>query len=100
MVYFCSLCKCVYFICGIIWEVNGFMLLVYMCFAYKESIGCCLLVLSIKYLFLHDLALWYLTSLNPTVVEFHYRQVDYFAVNCHMIKISKLINILIFKNGF
>ena len=24
MVYFCRLCKCVYFICGIIWEVNRF----------------------------------------------------------------------------
>ena len=47
MVYFCRLCKCFYFICGIIWEVSRFMLLVYMCFADKESIGCCLLVLSI-----------------------------------------------------
>ena len=56
-----------------------FMHLVYMCFADKESIGCCLLVLSIKYLFLHVLALWYLTSLNPTVVEFHYRLLDYFC---------------------
>ena len=63
MVYFCRVCRCFYFICGIIWEVNRFMLLVYMCFADKESIGCCLLVLSIKYLFLHVLALWYLTSL-------------------------------------
>ena len=79
MVYFCRLCKCVYFICGIIWEVHRFMLLVYMCFADKESIGCCLLVLSIKYLFLHVLALWYLTSLNPTVVEFHYCLLDYFC---------------------
>ena len=67
MIYFCRLCKCVYFICGIIWEVNRFMLLVYICFADKEPVGCCLLVLSIKYLFLHVLALWYLTSLNPTV---------------------------------
>ena len=75
MVYFCRLCKCVYFICGIIWEVNRFMLLV----ADKESIGCCLLVLSIKHFFLHVLALWYLTSLNPTVVEFHYRLLDYFC---------------------
>ena len=36
MVYFCRVCRCFYFICGIIWEVNGFMLLVYMCFADKE----------------------------------------------------------------
>ena len=80
MVYFYRLCKCVHFICGIIWELNTrFMLLVCMCFADKESIGCCLLVLSIKYLFLQVLALWYLTSLSPTVVEFHYRLLDYFC---------------------
>ena len=58
MVYFCRFCRCLYFICGIIWEVNRFN----MCFADKESIGCCLLVLSIKYLFLHDLAQWYYFS--------------------------------------
>ena len=79
MVYFCRLCKCFYFICGIIWEVNRFMLLVYMCFADKESIGCCLLVLSIKYLLLHVLALWYLTALNPTIVVFHNRLLNYFC---------------------
>ena len=62
MVYFCRLCRCFYkFISGIIWEVNRFLLLVYMCFADKGSIGCCLLVLSIKYLFLHVLTQWYLT---------------------------------------
>ena len=53
MVYFCRFCRCFYFICGIIWKVNMFMLFVYMHFADKESFGCCLLVLSIKYLFLH-----------------------------------------------
>ena len=47
---------------GIIWVVNRFMLGVYMYFADKESIGCCLLVLSIKYLFLHVLAQWYYFS--------------------------------------
>ena len=62
MVYFCRFCRCFYFICGIIWEVNRFMLLVYMYFADKESTGCCLLVLSIKYLFLHVLAQWYYFS--------------------------------------
>ena len=41
-----------------------------MYFADKEAIGCCLLVLSIKYLLLHALAQWYY-FLNPTVVEFH-----------------------------
>ena len=25
MVYFCRFCRCLYFICGIIWEVNRFM---------------------------------------------------------------------------
>ena len=35
---------------------------VHMNFADKESIGCCLLVLSIKYLFLHVLAQWYYFS--------------------------------------
>ena len=63
----------------IIWDVNRFMFWVYMCFADKESIGCCLLVPSIKYLFLHVLAQWYLTFLNPTVAEFHYRLLDYFC---------------------
>ena len=24
MVYFCRFCRCLYFICGIIWEVNRF----------------------------------------------------------------------------
>ena len=38
MVYFCRLCKCVCFICGIIWEVNRFMLLVYMCFLIKNQL--------------------------------------------------------------
>ena len=91
MVYFCRLCRCFYFICGIIWEVNRFMLLVYMCFADKESIGCCLLVLSIKYLFLHVLALWYLTSLNPTVVESHYRLLDYFCCKLSYYQNFKII---------
>ena len=69
------------------------MLLVYMCFADKESIGCCILVLSIKYLFLYVLAEWYLIPLSSACMIT-------FAVKCHMIKISKLFNILIFKNGF
>ena len=56
LVYFCRFCRCFYFICGIIWVVDRFMLLVYMYFADKESIGCWLLVLSIKYLFFHVLA--------------------------------------------
>ena len=38
MVYFCRFCRCVYFICGIIWVVNRFMLLVHMYFGDKESI--------------------------------------------------------------
>ena len=62
MDYFCTFRRCFYFICGIIWKVNRFMLLVYLYFADKESIGCCLLVLSIKYLFLHVLAQWYYFS--------------------------------------
>ena len=40
MVYFCRFCKCFYIICGIIWVVGRFMLLVRMYFADKESIGC------------------------------------------------------------
>ena len=39
-------------------------------FADKESIGCCLLALSIKYLFL-NVYFNGITFLNPTVVEFH-----------------------------
>ena len=100
MVYFCRLCKCFHFTRGIIWGVNKFMLLVYMCVADKESIGCCLVVLSIKYLFLHVLALWYLISLNPTVDEFHYCLLDYFCCKLSYDQNSKLFNILIFKNGF
>ena len=38
MVYFCRLCRCFYFICGIIWVVDR--VLVYLYFAHKESIGC------------------------------------------------------------
>ena len=38
MVYFCRVCRCFYFICGIIWEVNGFMLLVYMCLLIKNQL--------------------------------------------------------------
>ena len=39
MVYFCRFCRCFYFICGIIWIVDRFMLLVYMYFGDKESIS-------------------------------------------------------------
>ena len=49
MIYFCRFCRCFYFICGIIWVVERFKLLVCMYFADKESIECWLLVLSIKY---------------------------------------------------
>ena len=38
MVYFCRFCRCFYFICGIIWKVDRFMLLVDMYFGDKESI--------------------------------------------------------------
>ena len=40
MVYFFRFCRCFCFICGIIWVVDRFMLLVYMYFADKESIRC------------------------------------------------------------
>ena len=39
MVYFCRFCKCFYFICGIIWIVYRFILLVNMYFGDKESIS-------------------------------------------------------------
>ena len=39
MVYFCRFYRCFYFICGIIWIVDRFMLLVYMYFGDKESIS-------------------------------------------------------------
>ena len=39
MVYFCRFCRCFYFICGIIWIGDRFMLLVYMYFGDKESIS-------------------------------------------------------------
>ena len=39
MFYFCRFCRCFYFICGIIWIVDRFMLLVYMYFGDKESIS-------------------------------------------------------------
>ena len=39
MVYFCRFYRCFYFICGIIWIVDKFMLLVYMYFGDKESIS-------------------------------------------------------------
>ena len=40
MVYCCRFYKCFYFICGIIWVVGGFMLLVCMYFTDEESTGC------------------------------------------------------------
>ena len=39
MVYFCRFCRCFYFIYGIIWIVDRFMLLVNMYFDDKESIS-------------------------------------------------------------
>ena len=39
MVYFCRFYRCFYFICGIIWIVDKFKLLVYMHFGDKESIS-------------------------------------------------------------
>ena len=48
--------------CGIIWVIGRFMLLDYVCFTDEESTECWLLVLSIKYLFLHVLAQWYYFS--------------------------------------
>ena len=39
MVYLCRFYRCFYFICGIIWIVDRFMLLVYMYFGDKESIS-------------------------------------------------------------
>ena len=96
MVYFCRFCRCWYFICGIIREVNRFMCILLM----KNQLECCLLVLRIKYLFLHVLAQWYYFSKSycsriPPILC-----LITFPVNCHMIKISKLFDILIFKNGF
>ena len=66
----------------------------------KESIGCCLLVLSIKYLFLHVLAQWYYFSKSYFSLIPPILCLITFPVNCHMIKTSKLFNILIFKNRF
>ena len=80
MVYFCRLCRCYYFICGIIWVVDRFLLLVYMYFADKESTRCQLLILSIKYL-LFMLYFNGITFLNPTVVEFHHSLLDHFCSN-------------------
>ena len=40
LVYFCRFCRFFYFICGITWEVDRFMLLVYMYFADKELTRC------------------------------------------------------------
>ena len=37
MVYFCRFCRCFYFICGIIWIVDRFMLLVYMHFGDQKN---------------------------------------------------------------
>ena len=71
-----------------------------MYFADKESIGCCLHVLSIKYLFLHVLAQWYYFSKSYCNCIPPILCLITFPVNCHMIKISKLFNVLIFKNGF
>ena len=39
MVYFCRFYRCFYFICGIIWIVDRFMLSVYMYFGDKESVS-------------------------------------------------------------
>ena len=39
MVYFCIFYRCFYFIDGIIWIADRFMLLVYMHFGDKESIN-------------------------------------------------------------
>ena len=39
MVYFCRFYRCFYFICGIIWIDDRFMLLVYMYFGDQESIS-------------------------------------------------------------
>ena len=41
MVYLCRFCRCFYFICGIIWIVDRFMILFYMYFGDgdKESIS-------------------------------------------------------------
>ena len=39
MVYFCRFYRCFYFIYGIIWIVDMFMLLVYMYFGDKKSIS-------------------------------------------------------------
>ena len=39
MVYFCKINRCFYFISGIIWIVDRFMLLVDMYFGNKESIS-------------------------------------------------------------
>ena len=46
MVYFCRFCRCFYFICGIIWIVDRFMLLVY---------ALCILVIK-------NQSVWMLTS--------------------------------------
>ena len=62
MIYSCRFCKCFYFMCDIIWVVGRFMLLVYMYFADEKSTRCWLLVLSIKFFFLHVLAQWYYFS--------------------------------------
>ena len=49
MVYFCRFYRCFYFICGIIWIVDRFMVLVYMYFGDKESISLDVDFLCLKY---------------------------------------------------
>ena len=58
MVYFCRFCRCLYFICGIIWEVNRFICIL----SIKNQLDVVFLTTSIKYLFLHVLAQWYYFS--------------------------------------
>ena len=49
MVYFCRFYRCFYSICGIIWIVDRFMLLIYMYFGDKESISLDMLTSCTKY---------------------------------------------------
>ena len=49
MVYFCRFYRCFYFICGIIWIVDRFMLLVYMHFGDKELIAVWMLTSCTEY---------------------------------------------------
>ena len=99
MVYFCRFYRCFYFICGIIWIVDRFMLLVYIYFVIKNQ-SVWMLTSCTKYQVFVSLcfsSINGITFINPTIVEFHHPLLDHVCcINCCMIKTSKLFHILNF----